>query len=187
MAKRATKILRENRFQFGFSAMELMIAIAILVVIAGLAAPAMKGVLDRSKIKTAASAFQDDIRSARYDSRTYNTSSVTFCSSKSNAKDRSLTCDNSVKFAWGWLWFTGNSLLGKSLVLGDNNVQACTVPFSLQITKGNVAILDKDGAAISPPLSVTFISADDNCASIANANSVVTIGQFGRTTVLHNL
>lgn len=166
---------------------EIMIAIAVLVVIVSLAAPSMVGVLNRSNIKAAAAAFQDDMRRARYDSRTYNTSSVTLCSSKLNTKNSSLVCENSTKFVWGWLWFTGSSLLGKSLVLDDNNVQACTVPFSLQLSKGKVTIIDKDGASITPPHSITFIGGDDDCASIAGANSVVTLNQFGRTTIAHNL
>jgi type IV fimbrial biogenesis protein FimT len=84
----------------GFSLIELMITIAIAAIIAGLAAPSFRKMLDANRIQTGASALQGDMMFARTEA-VKRGSWVSICPSTDQQ-----TCTNTNVWQKGWIVFT---------------------------------------------------------------------------------
>ena len=96
----------------GFSLIELLVTIAIAAIIAGLAAPSFKKMLDANRIQTTASALQGDIMFARTEAVKRGLW-VSICPSTDQA-----TCSTSNVWQNGWIVF--NDLNGSgTMQTGD--------------------------------------------------------------------
>ena len=159
----------------GFTMIEMMISIAVLAVLTAIAIPALGTLFSRNQTKAAAVLFRDDLRQARYESRTQSGSSITFCAA--NSDKTTLGCDTASGFEYGWLWYLGgtldsSSLLGESYSVNDNDVPvSVSANFSIELRKGNTLLS-------SPSPSITFGDASDR-------TSVITFDATGRTHLEH--
>jgi len=184
--------------QKGFTLIEILISITVLAVLVSLAIPAMSSLMSRNQIKTAANQFQDNLRQVRYESRTRGNTPVILCAIKNSTRDNSLDCDASVGFKYGWLWFSGSELLGKTYI-DDNKVtiSISTTPTSsnskfasISFVKGRPTLIDTNSLSISIPYNQTTPPTPLIYPSLTFSDgdapkSIVIFDETGRTRVEH--
>lgn len=179
----------------GFTLIETLISITVLAVLVSLAIPAMSGLMSRNQVKTAANKFQDNLRQIRYESRSRGNTPITLCAIKNSTRDNTINCDANAGFKYGWLWYSGTELLGKTYI-DDNNVtiSVSTTPTSafskfavIDFRKGRPSLKDKNDASISAPYNQTAPLTYPSLTFSANnePKSIVIFDETGRTRVEH--
>ena len=191
--------------QSGFTLIELMIAIAIAAILSTLAAPSLAGLLKHNKVKSAAILFQDNLRQARYESKTRSNSRVVFCAIQAGNTQKCVDSHSRVAFSNGWQWFVdepdnngnynsildaGEELLGNTFNVKTDKitVKIRTVPFQRRIAKNRI-IFRKGKPAILAPTShvitpiVTFAEVTDIREALWK--STVSFDKTGRSTLRH--
>lgn len=171
-----------------------MASITILAVLSTLAIPAMGNLYNRNQTKAAAILFQDNLRQARYESKTQSNASVTFCAVKMSyaRKTECVTNNNKRRFENGWQWFidinsngtyeksNGDIMLGNTYESHDNDIDILVsdriLNNSIRYTGGRSTILSSGSDPITP-----FVTFTDNKGG---ANTVY-FDQTGRSSIKH--
>ena len=170
---------------------EVMNSIAILAVIVAVGIPTLGNLYSRNHTRAMANMFHDDLRDARYDSRTRSNDIITFCAIASPVKNETINCSTTEGYVYGWLWFTGTTLLGKNYGVVDTGINVTpVVNFRVEMRKGQVPLWNRDvepRTEIDIPFDLsgtpTFpaIAFSDN----SGRRSIVEFDATGRTTVTH--
>ena len=181
--------------QKGFTLIEILISITVLAVLVSMAIPAMSGLMSRNQIKTAANQFQDSLRQIRYESRTRGNTIITLCAIKNSTRDNTINCDANIGFKYGWIWYSGTELLGKTYIDDDNvTISVGTSPTSanskfasIDFRKGRPTLKNSGGTNISVPYNSTApLIYPSLTFSADNApTSIVIFDETGRTRVEH--
>ncbi len=90
----------ESRAQLGFTLIELMIVVVIMVVVLALTAPAFQSVIESNRLRTEINTITTTLALARSEAVTQNTS-VSICPSSDGTN-----CSGN--YAGGWMLFTGS-------------------------------------------------------------------------------
>lgn len=169
---------------------EIMISIAVMVIVVGLAIPALSNLFSRNQTRAAANLFMDDLRQARYESRTRSNSTVSVCAIGSAVKDNTINYDTNEAYEHGWLWFTGTTLLGKNHAVSDGNVSVTPlINFRVELRRGQLALWNKDDVATRSEITIPYdVSVETTYPSISFSDttgrtSMVVFDETGRTTV----
>ena len=177
----------------GFTLIEILISITVLAVLVSLAIPAMNGLMSRNQIKVAANQFQDNLRQIRYESRSRGNTIITLCAIKNSTRDNTRNCDANVGFKYGWLWYSGTELLGKTYI-DDNKVTISvgTTPTSgnskfasIDFRKGRPTLKDNADANILVPYASSLIYPSLTFSDDNKPKSIVIFDETGRTRVEH--
>jgi len=181
----------------GFSILEIMVSLTVIAILSGIAVPAIGGLLDRNRTKAAAIQFQDNLRQARYESKTHSTASITFCALETSysEKTKCIASNGKFRFQNGWQWFVDNNgdgayttadgdrLLGNSYEADDNDI---TIEVSVRIlnnaityNNGKATILKANNSNVITPF-VTFTNK-------SGGTSTVYFDDTGRSTLEHVL
>lgn len=171
---------------------EVMISIAVLATLVALGMPALGNLFSRNYTRAAANDFMDDLRLARYESRTRSNSTITFCAIGSPVKNDSINCDTNEGYVHGWLWFTGSELLGKNYAVSDNDISVTPlINFRVELRRGQVTLWNKDDAATRSEIMIPYdVSGEATYPSISfndstGRRSIIVFDETGRTTVNH--
>ena len=134
----------------------------------------------------------DDLRQARYESRTRSNSVITFCAIGSAVRDDTINCDTNEGYEHGWLWFTGSTLLGKTYVANENTVSVSPlINFRVELIRGQLTLWNKDDTATRSEITIPYdVSGEATYPSISFSDttgrtSVVVFDETGRTSVNH--
>ena len=185
--------------QYGFTLIEIMVSIAIVGVLTAIAAPELARIINQNQTKAAAVLFQDNLKQARYDSKTRSNSTVVFCAVKASlgAKQSCVENNSKIRFSNGWQWFVdrnnnfqydeaaGDILLGNTYEVDLRELDIAVAASSNKIllnrvvfNNGEPTIVDPNGVSIAPVIEFT----DAN----GRRSSTVTFDVTGRTTLRHN-
>lgn len=183
----------------GFNMIEIMVSLTVMAIISTIAIPAIGSIYDRNRTKTAAMLFQDDLRQARYESKTHSNSSVIFCAVKASyaRKTECVTNDNIKRFQNGWQWFVdidsdntysetnGDILLGNTYEADDNDLN---ILVSNKIE--NNTINYTNGTAFIEKANTSTMEAITPFVTFTNKSGGVSTVYFddsGRSTLRHEL
>jgi type IV fimbrial biogenesis protein FimT len=125
----------------GFSLLELMVGIAILAVLAGLAAPSFKALIINAQIRTAAQALHDGLKTARVEAIRRN-ERVTF--TKAAGSSWAVAVDS-------------NAQVVQSRVSGEGSAAAVVTVIP---AAGTVVAFDSLGRVVPPAAGVTITQLD---------------------------
>lgn len=113
-------MLKDNRYRQGFTLLELMVTIAVLGVLIGLAAPSYYRFLERQKVRSALNEWKSSFYYAQSEALRLK-DNVIFCSADTGGKK----CSESNDFANGWLVLheNGNGIdVLQDVVISDKNL-----------------------------------------------------------------
>lgn len=186
--------------QSGFTLIEVMVSVSVIAILSAVAAPTLANLLDRNRTKTVANLFQDNLRLARYDSKTRSNDIIVFCAVRSRNKERCVGNNNKTRFSNGWQWFIENDtppnyqynpatdvLLGNTF---DSDPQGASHDISIEVTtpdsifrnrlifnKGTASIINPRRNTITP--IITFTNREGRTSSVS-------FDATGRSTLQHH-
>ncbi len=181
----------------GFSILEIMVSLTVIAILSGIAVPAIGGLLDRNRTKAAAIQFQDNLRQARYESKTHSIVSVTFCALQASSAQKTVcaTSDNVQEFKNGWQWFVdmdsdgiyeladGDQMLGNTYEADDNDLNILVSDAiennAIRYTNGKGYIQKANNTTTITP-SITFTNKK-------GGTSTIYFDLSGRSTMKHVL
>ena len=168
----------------------------MLAILTSIAVPALGNLFSRSHTKSTATLFQDDLRQARYESRSRSNEIITFCAIASKVKNKLINCSTVQGYKYGWLWYTGTGsnaiLLGKNYAVSENSITVTPlINFLIEFQKTRVTLWDKDDAGTRSVIPVPYGTPATTYPSVtfsdsSNRSSVVVFDETGRTSLKHH-
>jgi type IV fimbrial biogenesis protein FimT len=175
----------------GFTLIELMVTLTIVVILAGIAAPSFRDMIMNSRMSTQANDLLADLAVARSEASKRGVP-VFVCASANGA-----TCSSATNWTTGWLVFADTivngvqdggtppaepSLRSRSALAQGNTVKVCKVSGALKPEIDRLAYVPtgvlKDGAG-----STISIAMCDTRTSVPDNGRLITISTTGRPTV----
>ncbi|MFZ3186136.1 MAG: GspH/FimT family pseudopilin, partial [Pseudomonas sp.] len=148
----------------GFSLVELMVALAVAAILAGIAIPAFDSFTLKNRLSTYASAFSASARLARSEALKRNTP-VTLCRSSDGS-----TCADSGSWEQGWIVLSGTTVIRH---------QQAAVAGYLLLSSINTDLTFQPNGFVSIQATLTVCRS----SPLAGEEREVTVSATGRTTI----
>lgn len=164
-----------RKTQHGFTLPELLTAMAVVAILAGLAIPTLRQFSANSRTTAANNSLVSALAFARSEALRRSTP-VTVCSSTDSA-----TCANSTTWSTGWIAITDLNANG-ALDGADVVVQAWSAPAGNVAVTSTAKFLTYDARGMARLAPVTFNTLVPGCRGANQTQVVVTIGGSPQNT-----
>jgi len=167
-----------RKTQHGFTLPELLTAMAIVAILAGIAVPMMRQFAANSRTAAANNSLMSALAIGRSEAIRRSTL-VTVCSSAD-----SKTCANSTNWSTGWIVFTDGSGATGTLDGTDVLLQAWSAPSgNVSVTSSAPPVVTYDSRGmLSPATAVTFNTLVTGCRGLNQTQVVVAVGGSPQNT-----